>query len=303
MASTIARLNEKGVLELPGHFKWLRHNIHYECYIGSVAYGASNDNSDMDVTGWCIPTKEIVFPHTAGYIYGFGDKPPEFGSWQRHHVIDKEGTSGERNYDFAIYGVVKYFQLCMEGNPNMIDSLFVPQRCILHETELGHMVRENRRVFLHKGCWPKFKGYAYSQLNKIEHKDAEGKRKALIDEFGYDVKFGYHVVRLLLEIQQILEVQDLKLDINGAQLREIREGKWTLDYLRKWAEEKMHELEAVHAKSDLRPEPAEGQIKDLLLKVLTVHFGDLEGCVVQQDAAEVAIEKISEILSDYREGK
>ena len=29
---------------------------------------------------------------------------------------------------------------------------------------VGNLVREKRKLFLHKGAWPKFKGYAYSQL-------------------------------------------------------------------------------------------------------------------------------------------
>jgi hypothetical protein len=73
-------------------------------------------------------------------------------------------------YDFAVYGVVKYFQLCMDNNPNMIDSLFVPRNCVLHSTEVGEMIRENRRMFLHKGAWHKFKGYAYAQASKIRNK-------------------------------------------------------------------------------------------------------------------------------------
>jgi len=35
---------------------------------------------------------------------------------------------------------------------------------IINAFSVGNLVREKRKLFLHKGAWPKFKGYAYSQL-------------------------------------------------------------------------------------------------------------------------------------------
>lgn len=58
----------------------------------------------------------------------------------------------------------------MENNPNIIDSLFTPISCIIHSTAVGNIVRENRKIFLHKGCWQRFKGYAYGQLHKASNK-------------------------------------------------------------------------------------------------------------------------------------
>lgn len=302
MASTIARLNEKGILPLDGSLKWMRHNIHFECYMGSVAYGASNDTSDMDVYAWCIPPKEVVFPHLYGWIKGFGSKPAEFDNWSRHHVKDKDAIGGKgREYDFSVYSVIQFFNLCMAGNPNMVDALFVPQRCVLHESELGHMVREQRKLFLHKGCFPKFKGYAYGQLNKIKNKNAEGKRVELIEKYGYDVKFAYHIVRLLLEIEQILEEGDLTLDRNGPQLKEIRSGNWKLDYLIKWADDKMGSLEDTYARSALRPTPDEDSIKDLLVKVLSHHFQDISAGVKIPKSAEQMLDRISDIVDEFRD--
>ena len=60
------------------------------------------------------------------------------------------------------------------NNPNVLDALFTPATCVLHTTRAGTLVRENRRLFLHRGAWPKFKGYAYSQLHKIAIKQPTG---------------------------------------------------------------------------------------------------------------------------------
>ena len=62
-----------------------------------------------------------------------------------------------RAYDLTIYGIIKFFNLAMHNNPNIIDSLFTPVNCVLHSTRVGDIVRENRKLFLHKGAWSKFK--------------------------------------------------------------------------------------------------------------------------------------------------
>ena len=60
MPSYTEQLALKGLLpELPHH---VRDGIQYEIVMGSIAYGVSNDNSDMDVYGFSIPPKEVIFP-------------------------------------------------------------------------------------------------------------------------------------------------------------------------------------------------------------------------------------------------
>ena len=153
---------------------WLPDNTHYLVQIGSVAYGVSSNDSDVDLLGFAIPRKDDVFPHLAGEIIGFGDPYKPFGTWQEHKIIDPDT---QKEYDFTVHSIVKYFHLCMENNPNLIDSLFVPERCISHITSIGQMVRDKRKMFLHKGCWPRFKNYAYRQMHKLEIKESHGKRK------------------------------------------------------------------------------------------------------------------------------
>ena len=155
--SRVQQLVKRGLISPP---PFVPGSVQYEVIMGSEAYGVSSDDSDRDVYGFCVPPKAIVFPHTAGAIHGFGRQKQEFQQYQQHHIQDDEAKGGKGvEYDFAIYNIVKYFSLCMECNPNMIDSLFVPQRCVLYITKIGSMVRDARRTFLHKGVWHKLKGY------------------------------------------------------------------------------------------------------------------------------------------------
>jgi uncharacterized protein len=297
--STLQRLADRGLVRPP---RWLPGNVQYETIMGSVAYGVSSDTSDVDVYGWAIPPKEEIFPHLRGEIPGFGRTGPRFEQFQEHHVRVPDALAGRgRTYDLTIFGIVKFFQLAMENNPNIIDSLFTPATCVLHSTRVGNLVREHRRLFLHRGAWPKFKGYAYSQLHKLAIKVPRGGRAELVAAHGFDTKFGYHVVRLIGEVEQILAEGDIDLRRNNEPLKAIRRGEWTEERLRAWFAEKETHLERLYAESPLPPVPDEGRIKALLLRCLEEHYGSLEGCVVDPDRAVVALRNIQAELDRVKD--
>jgi predicted nucleotidyltransferase len=297
--STLQRLADWGLIKPP---RWLPGNVMYETIMGSVAYGVSSDTSDLDLYGWAIPPKEDIFPHLRGEIPGFGREAKRFGVYQEHHVEDRDALAGHgRIYDLTFFGIVKFFALAMENNPNVIDSLFTPANCVLHSTRIGNLVRENRRLFLHKGAWPRFKGYAYSQLHKLAIKRPRGKRAELVAEHGFDTKFGYHVVRLIGEVEQILVEGDIDLQRNREQLKAIRRGEWSEERLRRWFAEKESHLERAYAESTLRATPDEGRIRALLLECLEEHYGSLEGCVVDPHRAVATLRNIQAELDRVRD--
>ena len=274
---------------------WLPDNLCYETMMGSVAYGVASEASDVDVYGIVLPPKDVVFPHLSGEIFGFGTQIKRFDTWQEHHIdaLDKQ-------WDFQILGIVKFFQLAMENNPNIIDSIFTPRRCVLSSTAIGEYIREHRTDFLHKGAWHKFKGYAYSQLNKIKTKSPTGKRAELVAEHGYDVKFAYHVVRLLLEVEQILVAKDIDLERDREQLKAIRRGEWTLEQLETWAQDKEKQLEAVYHSSAVPYSPDEPLIRSHLVHCLEMHYGSLANVVAQPDEAVQLLRKIAALTERYR---
>jgi len=276
---------------------WLPDNIQYEVVMGSVAYGVSTDRSDIDLYGFCIPPKEIVFPHLAGHIDGFGRQKRRFEQWQQHHLELLGTKHGIQNYDITIYNIVKYFSLVMENNPNMVDSLFVPQECVLTCTQLAQHVREHRRMFLHKGCWHKFKGYAFSQVKKMKSQTREGKRKELVEEFGYDVKFAYHVIRLIDEVEQILTTGDLNLQRAKEHMKAVRRGEWTVEQVEKHFADAEERLEKVYQESDLQYKPDEAKVKNLLLECLEMHYGSITVAEVVVDGVEEdAIRQIANVI-------
>lgn len=264
--------------------------------MGSTAYGTATDTSDIDVYGFCMPEVCTMFPHLAGYINGF-DKPKGFDQWQQHHCND---ISTGKEYDFAIYSIVKYFKLVMDNNPNMIDSLFLPRNCILHSTDISEYLRENRTSFLHKGGWSKFKGYSYSQLKKIQTKSpiVGSKKYNSFMKNGYDSKNAMHLVRLLLEIEQIMVEHTLDLRKNKEQLKSIRNGEWTLEEIISYATKKERSLEEVYLKCKLPSGPDVVKVKKILINCLEMHYGSLDNFLkVEKSSSDLILDKIRKVLN------
>lgn len=291
----LQKLYEKGLLSCP---KWLIPNTQYLAIGGSIAYGASGEASDWDMVGFCIPYKDDIFPHLRGEIPGFGRQKKRFEQYQEHHIVDQ---SAQKEYDFKIHSIIKFFHLCMENNPDCFEMLFVPQRCVVHITSIGNLVRENRKIFLHKGCFHRLKGYAYQQLHKMRLKNPQpgGKREKLIREFGFDTKFAMNVYRLLSQCEELFTTGDLTLDEVGRRevMKAIRRGEWTMERIEDYFTEKERALEKLYNESDKLPySPDEEKIKALLMECLKMHFGDLDKCVVNENQATIALRQIDEIL-------
>lgn len=190
MSNILQTLESNNLIHPP---KYLVHSTQYLTRMGSVAYGVSTDMSDQDIYGWCIPPKEDVFPHLRGEIVGFGKQKQRFEQWQEHHI-----EYNLASYDLSVYNIVRFFDLAMSNNPNMVDSLFTPLNQVIHITQLGQMVREKRRLFLHKGCWFKFKGYAWGMLSKLHPK------VIVVSEYekAHNLQHGYTLDEVRAELQR-----------------------------------------------------------------------------------------------------
>lgn len=288
----IERLHSKGLIKPPTFVL----NPQYLTIMGSQAYAVNHYDSDLDIYGWTIPPKDYIFPHLRGEILGFGYQTQRFEQFQQHGVVEKDHN---KEYDLNIYSIIKYFQLTCDCNPNMIDSLFTDQTCVIKSTKLSEHVRDNRKTFLSKKAWHTFKGYAYAQMKKMRLKnpDPNGKRFSMVEKYGFDVKFAYHVVRLLNEVEMILTEHDLDLRRNNDQLKEIRAGQWTIDQIEQYFLVKERSLEETYAKSTLRHKPDEPAIKKILLEVLEEHFGSLHGMIETADHYKDMLRQIQQIVS------
>lgn len=94
--SNIVKMKKKNLINPPS---FVVDGLQYETIMGSQSYGVYSDSSDVDIYGFCIPHKDMIFPHLKAEIFGFGQQTQRFEQFQQHHL--KDASSG-KEYDFSI---------------------------------------------------------------------------------------------------------------------------------------------------------------------------------------------------------
>ena len=264
---------------------WLIDNTLYLNIHGSELYGCNLTSSDKDIYGVCLPPKYIAFPHTAGYINGF-DPQPNFENWQQHCVDI---------YDFQVFNITRFLRLALDGNPNVTECLFAPQDCILHRSELFQPVLDMKEEFLSKKSIPKFRGYMLSQLTKMKSIERVGKRKEVIEQYGYDLKFASHVIRLGYYCEQILTNRYIDLRRDKEVLNAIKLGQFKLKDVEDLAQSIILNIDKLLINSKIPDNPNEEKVRDCLLSILKQHYSvEIES----KGRAERKLDAIRKIILD-----
>ncbi len=292
MANLLNNLIKDKVIVPPD---WMIDNCIYLCTTGSEAYGCADQvvlRRDKDLVGMCIPPKKYLFPATVGYVQGFGKPEHIFEQYQESH---KQWDNKE--YDITIYNITKQFWLMMDGNPNAVEILYVPRDCVNHSTKVAEHIRAHRSLFLSKKCYHTFRGYAFAQL-ALQARTSTGNRKLIKEKFdGVDTKALYHVVRLCLECEQILEEQHIDLRKHSDFYKAIRLGEYTFEQVKNLFDEKEKLLEKLYNESKIPYGPDKEKIKTLLMECLEMHYGSLSAVVQEQNVHERKLEEIRKIVN------
>lgn len=117
------------------------------------------------------------------------------GTWTGKELM--EGPLDQVTYEFR-----HWVNLLAKGNPNVMSSLWMPDKAIQKVDWPYVVIRENRKMFVTRNVSNAFSGYAYSQMKRMTaFQKYEGymgaKRKELVDKYGFDVKNASHLLRLL----------------------------------------------------------------------------------------------------------
>jgi predicted nucleotidyltransferase len=253
--------------------KWLTEDrVSYLTVMGSHAYGTNTPESDFDFYGFCLPPVEVTFPHLKGYVPGFSENVPNFENFQGLHLEDFDVQ-----FDLTVYSLPRYFSLCMKGNPNMVDSLFTADECVVKQDNVGKMVRDNKNLFLSQRCWHSFKGMAYSHVSRLRSGHTKDGRMELANKFGYDTKDAYHCVRMLMEVDMVLHEGTLDLQRNKEMLKDVRNGSWTLNDVLDFFDRKMNDLDTFLSTGECAVPygPDEKAITKLLVDCMEEKYGRL----------------------------
>lgn len=273
---------------------WIFENAQYITMSGSRAYDMYTEDSDYDVVGFTIPPKDIVFPYQHGQIYGFPKTTKDFDQYLKNHIPYLKSE-----LDVQIFSIVKFLKLVAECNPNLTDVLFVKEEYVQKKTKIADMVRLNRQKLLHKGAYHRYAGYAISQMKKAKSLNRTGKRSAIVEKYGWDIKFGSHVVRLLDEAEQILKFRDIDLTRCAEQCKAIKRGEYSLKEVEQIFKEKEKYIYKLYQECKLPEKPDWEFVTNLLLRCLEQHYGSIDVCQKATRDTNL-IRDIEDVMNKYR---
>jgi predicted nucleotidyltransferase len=182
-------------------------------------------------------------------------------------------TGGEV-LDIQVYDVRKFVHLLCKGNPNVHCWLWLKPEHTFVRSAPAEILISNRTGFLSIDVLNAFAGYAHGQLRRMERFEFHGqmgaKRKALVEEHGYDTKNAAHLMRLLFMGIELAKMGELKVyrDLDAEFLRTIKLGGYNLDAIKAFAENGFENFEFARAKCDLPRHVDRKWATDILLSTM-----------------------------------
>jgi predicted nucleotidyltransferase len=124
---------------------WLNNKTFFASIHGSYSYGLNIESSDIDITGICVPP--------SNYYHGF---------------LDTFEQAQFNKPDGQIYGLMKFFKLATDNNPNVMEILWIDEQFWARTSSLHKELLDNRHLFLSAKCRFTYSGYAIAQLKRIK---------------------------------------------------------------------------------------------------------------------------------------
>jgi len=226
-------------------------NLIIEAFTGSHLYGTECPDSDIDLVGIFIPTKE--------YVLGV----------KRCDQVNLSNFENLVITDYTCYSLIKYIHLAIQNNPNIISLFYTPRNRIKYINIFGEDLIKNRNLFLSKKCYHTFRGYAHQQKRKMLLQNREGKRKDDVEKFGFDPKFAMHLMRLYYECLELMVAGEITYPSpNRVLLKQIREGEKSLEWIFGESERLETLIDEAYVKSDLQHSSDIKKIEELQISML-----------------------------------
>jgi predicted nucleotidyltransferase len=159
---------------------------------GSHLYGLNTESSDLDIRGVFVADNK---------------------SWLGLEVIENYVKHNDDNIDYQLYEIKKFLKLSYVSNPNIIESLYIEKDnpVVLIWTKDWEWIRDMCKKYLvSQLAKTGFIGFATSQIKKLLTKSGNKTgRVDLVENFGFDVKFASHSIRLMYELLELLTTENI----------------------------------------------------------------------------------------------
>lgn len=233
--------------------------------IGSFAHGLATEESDHDYHGVYVDPKEALI----------GLKPLSGAIRERDKPEGVKSQAGDSECTY--YGLRKFVEYAISGNPTMLTLLFTPNLTVPDRIGLQWA----RGLFLNRRLARRHVGYADSMSARLRgDKAPRTNRPELIARDGYDTKAAFHAIRLLIQGHELLTRVTMTMpmtDLAREYLLDIRHGRVSetaaLDAIDYWRSE----LIAAEDSSPLPVDPDYGRIDRWLIDTHEEYWATAEG--------------------------
>lgn len=229
-------------------------NALYVTVVGSTLYGTATPQSDRDFKGFGFPTfEQLVGLDTfeqQSYDNGVEDGPDKM-----------EGQ---------VYALKKFMHMAVvKANPTALEVCFAKPEFHLHSTPFGlEVVDFIQKTSVTKRLFKPYNAYHRAQMRKLQSQNRTGKRQAIVEEFGYDVKFAMHAYRLGCQAATAMSTGRVEPSLEGEELvmaNRIRSGEFGLEECLELLQKVDDAMYEAYQKSTIPTEPD----YDLINKFLT----------------------------------
>jgi predicted nucleotidyltransferase len=158
---------------------------------GSNLHGLNVPGTDdSDEVGVCIEDIDaaVGFQEFEQYIYRTAA--------EREGKHDAPSRAGD--LDLTIYSLRKFLRLAMQGNPQLIQTLFVPASLCTHRDARGAQLQELASLIVSRHAGARYLGYLEAQRQRLlgERGQKKTNRPELEAKHGFDTKYAMHILRL-----------------------------------------------------------------------------------------------------------
>lgn len=173
---------------------------------GSNLHGLNVPGADdTDEVGVCVESLDAAM--------GFS----EFEQYIYRTAAEREGKhdapSRHGDLDLTIFSLRKFLRLAMQGNPQILQCLFVPLPLCIHRDALGQQLQELAPLIVSRHAGARYLGYLEAQRQRLlgERGQKKVNRPELEAQFGFDTKYAMHILRLGFQGVELMSTGRLTL--------------------------------------------------------------------------------------------
>lgn len=200
----------------------------------------------------------------------------EFEQYIYRSAAEREGKhdapSQPGDLDLTIFSLRKFLRLAMQGNPQILQCLFVPPALCVVRDALGGKLQDLAPLLVSRQAGYRYLGYLEAQRQRLlgERGQKKVNRPELEAKHGYDTKYAMHILRLGFQGVELMTTGRLTLPMpeqNRAWVYAVRCGEVPIQDALTRAGELERQIKDLLLDAPVPAEPARDEIQAWMVNV------------------------------------